>query len=269
MSTSEWARRLAKIALLASVCATSGTGVALAGETSGGEAAVPAANQIKVSIPFSVCSYAVASIGETSGVCSAEAGTYAYASGYSSKPCNHRYPAPVTGYVASTQHGRKPCGHGKPARVSGYEVGGGYVPAVSGHRGRPCARRHPAQVSGYEVGGGYVPASKEHGRTPCAKRFYPHLSRVSHHAQVPCSPCSGYQTMRAKNSLAERGQARPARSWASGLPRQQLASQTVNSGLPATGFNIEAMLAMAGVALSLGAGTLMVTRRRSRRTFRN
>ncbi len=277
MSTFAWARRMAKITLLAAVFAASGTGVAFAGDTTSGDGGVLSGNQVDVpvSIPISVCGNAVALLGDALGVCTADmpasgaATGPEYTSGDNSLLSGNQINVPVSVPVAVCGNAIAALGrasahcHGS-SRVTGSAVGsgdGGYgSDSDHGDLGSPADAGGPG--GGNMTGGGHRPCDNGHSSSgqPADNDGVP--GGTTHHGHTPGAPGHGH----TPGSTSHHGT--PASTTPHGHQLQQglgapaaLTSGPVSGGLPTTGTNLEALLALAGAAIALGAGALAVTGR--------
>ena len=307
MSTFAWARRMAKITLLAAVFAASGTGVALAGDTTSGDGGVLSGNQVNVpvSIPISVCGNAIAVLGEALGVCSADAPVGnavtgpEYTSGDDSLLSGNQLNAPVNvpvdvcgNAIAALGKASAHCdsnGSAAGSALGGYRSHGGHGDGGDhgGHGGHGSLTGGvTGGLTGGLTGGSGLTGHGDHGdgksrsgHKPCDKgsssgepgdndkkpgstghHGHAHGS-TGHHGRGPGS-AAHHRTPDATTHQAHQPQL------AVGAPTQ-LSSRMVSSDLPTTGANLTSLLALAGVAIALGAGALVVTGRRPRRALRH
>jgi len=250
---------MAEITLLTAVVAASGTGVAFAGDTTGGDGGVLSGNQVNVpvSVPISVCGNAVAVLGEALGVCTAEIPVSNAATGSESTSgggsllSGNQVSVPVSVPVDVCGNAISVLGRARAHCPGGNSDAGS---AQIGHYGHGSNTGHGDEASnGHEPSGdgndAGQPADNDntpgtaghHGRTPDGTSHHRHPGRRTHQ----------------HTHQLQRGLGAPT----------QLSSRVVGDGLPTTGANLTGLLALAGVAIALGVGALTAAGRRPRSVF--
>ena len=251
---------MARVVMLTTVLAASGTGVALAADTTSDHSGALSGKNVNVGSGHQPCHCAPhrgqssssgqpdtgGTIGGSTPRSYAPSGIHHHSDKTPCHSSSHGSPGsgqPVSISIAHTpsgaHHRHKPC-HGA-SHGNARPVGIGYTPRNSSHNSRmPC---HCGHGSAGPAGLGRTPGrSARRGHAPSGTVYHPNTSVSTNRS--------------------------PQLQQRSGAPTEtQLPSTRTSSELPTTGANIGALVALAGIALVLGTGTLSVTRRRPRRMF--
>jgi len=283
---------MARVVMLTTVLAASGTGVALAADTTSDHSGALSGKNVNVGSGHQPCHCAPhrrqssssgqpdtgGTIGGSTPRSYAPSGIHHHSDKTPCHSSSHGSPGsgqPVSLRSAHTpsgaHHGHKPCrsaSHGSPRSGQPVSISIAHTPSGAHHRHKPC--HGASHGNARPVGIGYTPRNSSHnsrmpchcghgsagpaglGRTPgrSARRGHAPSGTVYH-------PNTSVSTNRS-----------PQLQQRSGAPTEtQLPSTRTSSELPTTGANIGALVALAGIALVLGTGTLSVTRRRPRRMF--
>ncbi|HUK68938.1 MAG TPA: LPXTG cell wall anchor domain-containing protein [Streptosporangiaceae bacterium] len=266
MSKFAWPGRMAKIAMLTTVFAAGGTGIALASgsvASSAGSAGNHATT--RVSVPADHVGAALQGNEGRRSSGSSELGRTPDGNGGSP---GGQYKV----VISLGHHSSNPCRKAHGQSSGGRET---VVIRVAQHNTKPCCTDYGSSyrrtvITAYHHS--TKPCRKDYGRTiattvrraskPCRKGYGNSHSAVVvstyHHSSKPCR--KGH----------EAGQSRDYNLTATGglktgiKPQLQLtnASYTVSNGLPTTGADITGLVAVAGLATAFGSGALFLARRR-------
>jgi hypothetical protein len=268
---------MAKVVMVATVCAAAGTGVAVAGTTTTGSIGTTSGNgsllggnqvSVPVSVPVSICGDAIAVLGDALGVCAAEAPGDAsvtsagMTSGDDSVLGGNQVSVPVNvpvtvcgAAVAVLGAARGDCAGGAPSPSPQPSASGAAQPGDDqpgddqpGDHDQPGSDGGQVGDSDHSGAGGQVGDSDDSGGS-ADDDASGQVSDDSGSGQPGGTSTPGSQHGRT----SQQGTGTLA----------QLSARTTDGALPITGTDIAGLLALAAAAIAAGTGALVLTGRLS------